>query len=295
MGVTLNLWSRYKSFFKLLFFPVIFLRRYYRSIGNKVADRIYDNAKNLFGNRPKLFVEEFEGEFHMDTRSHLFKRLLLNGTYEPELVSIVNKTVNLGDDVIDVGANLGFFSVLFSRKVGLSGRVLSIEPTSKVFDTLSLNLKLNMADNVIAFNGAVGEKKSKITINSIVGKEEYSSVGEVVHHSVKGEKTITEIVECSTIDALVEMHNLKPSFIKIDVEGAEFMVLSGAVNTLKKYHPVILSELSDEMLGACGSSSSDVIGLLKSLGYSLRDPIDGGSEVGGKPYGDLFATYSGTH
>ena len=120
-----------------------------------------------------------------------------------------------------------------------------------------------------------------MTINTIAGKEEYSSVGPIEHPSVRGQLTSSYIVEASKLDTLVETFGLNPGFVKIDVEGAEHQVFAGATNTLLKHRPVILSELTDSLLRKNGSSSDRVIAFLATLGYDVVNPLGGAQGVAG--------------
>jgi hypothetical protein len=76
------------------------------------------------------------------------------------------------------------------------------------------------------------------------------------------------------VDNLVERYRLHPGFIKIDTEGAELLVLRGALKTLQQEHPVILFELSDRLLASLNSSSEQVIVLLRECGYRLMNADD---------------------
>jgi hypothetical protein len=92
----------------------------------------------------------------------------------------------------------------------------------------------------------------------------------------------------STIDELVGLHTLRPALIKIDVEGAEYLVFKGARETLRAHRPVILSELADELLAGFGSTSRDVIRLLEAEGYEVMDAIDPTRKPGERRHGDIL-------
>ncbi len=123
------------------------------------------------------------------------------------------------------------------------------------------------------------------TISVISGMEEYSSLSRIVHPSATNRPHDTIEVKGDTIDNLVNQLDLNPGFIKIDTEGAEYMVLRGAINTLEKSRPVILSELSDALLSTSGHTSEDVVTLMRDSGYQvvnalaphvrIRFPFDG--------------------
>jgi hypothetical protein len=96
-------------------------------------------------------------------------------------------------------------------------------------------------------------------------------------------------VKGQTIDNLVELHDLEPGIIVIDVEGAEHNVLLGAIETLKKYSPVIITELDDNLLLKQNSDSIKVIKFLKKLNYEI---VDSDNKIPGFPFmGNIIAKY----
>ena len=257
-----------------LLYPLILFRRLILQKKYSQQDIIYKNLCELLVEDPIIKVDEFQGVFVINSRSVLFKRLLINKEYEPLLVNLVLKHLNINLDAIDVGANIGFYTVLFAKKLN-SGRVLSIEPTKNALNRLYKNIKLNnVMDRVIVFEGAVSDCVSSCQIKTMNGKEEYSTLGKWCHPCIEKENFITYKIEVSTIDNLVKEFSLEPGFIKIDVEGVEHLVLKGAKSTLMEKRPVILSELSNPLLKQNSSSSLDVINFLKSLDYVVLNAED---------------------
>lgn len=233
-------------------------------------------------------VPEFGGTFQMPTSSDVFRRICLDGCYEPELSTIAAKFLAPDRDAIDVGANIGFYSVLLSGTLA-SGRVLAIEPNPKAYQRLQANLKRNNGtDKAITFPGIAGSSVKRNTISFPLGMEEYTTVGPL--HGELGESAKTRVdVDETTIDLLVQQNTLDPAFIKIDVEGYEYEVLQGAINTIRASRPVILCELNDDMLRQHGSSTGLLLELLRSHGYKCVDPKFPELQVGTRPKGDLLA------
>lgn len=121
----------------------------------------------------------------------------------------------------------------------------------------------------VALSDCVSEDLTKLY--TIPGNEEYSSLQCITHSSVECERSISIDVPVSTIDALVEINDLKPGIIVIDVEGAEFKVLSGAINTIKTFKPIIIAEIDDELLNNFGIDSRTIISFLKDNNYIIAD------------------------
>ena len=158
------------------------------------------------------------------------------GEYEPYTTSVLLNLVKPGDTVIDIGANIGYYTVLGATKVGKKGKVLAIEPEPTNLSYLKRNLVQNNIQNTQVFAGAVSHQEGELPL--------YISPTSAGEHSlvVKTNRTISVPVE--TLDHLVNIYKLEPTLIKIDVEGAEMDVLAGASQTLSGLRPTIIFEYS---------------------------------------------------
>ena len=143
-----------------------------------------------------------------------------------------------GDIVVDIGAHMGRYTIIGSKRVGAQGRVVAIEAHPENFEMLNRNIKLNQLTNVIPLNYAVFSKETKIKLY-LPDKES----GYTMHHSIMSnyvftkykDKTEDKFVEVSanTLDYFLQLEGITDvNWIKIDVEGAEFEVLKGAHNVL---------------------------------------------------------------
>lgn len=270
--------------------PFISVRRMLLDRQQKSSIAVIERLKTLALEDICVSVKEFEGKFTLSPKSHLLHRILLEGNYEPDLVRITLHHLNVTRDAIDIGANIGFFSVLFGKHL-TNGRVLSVEPSALARERLLKNLKNNgiSPERYIIFNGLIGSKDEAGHLNVIEGMEEYSSAAKVMHPAVTGNKSHIEEVPQASLDTLVRQHSLNPGFIKIDVEGFEMEALKGAEWTLMTYRPVILMELSDPLLRLNGTCSRDIVTFLSRLGYTTTDPLFPGLKAGVRSYGDLLA------
>lgn len=219
----------------------------------------------------EIELEPFEGVFAVGKESLLAKFILKEGTFEPEIADLVKLHLDPNKDVLDIGANVGFFSVLMGKRINPDRRVLAIEPTPGALKRLHWNLEHNGVGNVLVHEGVVGNSSDPVSFNVVVGREEYSSMKPIAHaHALEFEtKTIT--VPCSRVDDLVEQQGLEPGFLKMDVEGAEWEVFQGAVRTLERFRPVLITELDEHLLVGFGSSFREVCSFLQSMGYELFD------------------------
>lgn len=266
------------------------VRRQWIGHQDKSLRAFLDRFENTLVSEVRLRVEEFDGEFLLGPKSHLLRRVLAFGAYEPELAQLFTSHIAPNRDVIDVGANVGFFTNLAARKLK-TGRVLAIEPTAAAHDMLTRNIAHNgIVERVIAWRGVAAAEAGELTLNVVEGREEYSSLGGIVHPSVEGEALTSETVQAQPIDALVAEHDLRPAVIKIDVEGAELDVLLGAQETLKAHRPVVISEMSAPLLKLAGTSPAAIIQLFDDLNYEVRDPNNPNIDPGTIEFGDIVAT-----
>src|SRR5712691_3537224 len=118
-------------------------------------------------------LPEFAGEFELDLRSHITHSLLL-GNFERTLLPIVKASLQPNVDAIDVGANVGLYTVLISRMIAPTGRVLAAEPAPTVLPLLRSNIRRNSLTHVLLFEGVVTSERGQGTLNFVPGNEEYS-------------------------------------------------------------------------------------------------------------------------
>ena len=275
--------------------PALAARHWYSRRKRAEHDVYHQRFIELLAEDPVLRVAQFEGEFAVGASSDLFRRLILHDSYENELVELAKSHLDRNRDAIDIGANIGFFSVLLAKQMAPQGRrVLAVEPTPNALARLHANLARNgVADSVTVFEGVAADKPGTISMNVVVGKEEYSSIQNAKHPRITGEegkqyRYETRDVEATTIDQLVESHGIDPGFMKIDVEGAEHIVLAGAQQTLARNRPVILAELNDRVLRENGSSAAEVIAMVAQHDYEIVDPLDPTRPIASQEYGDML-------
>lgn len=279
-----------------VFYSAVAARNAFLNRKNTTQDPVIidalENLCSMLHEDPVLRLSDFKGIFAIDPRSHLFRTLIVKGSYESELLKSIAPYIANERDAIDVGANIGFYTVMLA-KVAKKRRVLSVEPASNALKRLRRNIEMNnVGDRVEVFSGVISNSSGSTSINLIPGKEEYSSMGEIKHPAVvsdgKAVDAVAEDVASITLDAVVEKNSLDPGFIKVDVEGFENMVFQGGQQVLDKYRPVILSELSDILLKENGSSAIEVIDLIKDHGYDVLDPVSPSVYPGKKQYGDIL-------
>lgn len=250
---------------------------------------VLDNLGEMLIGDPIIRVNEFNGIFSVDSHSDIFGRVIIDLCYEEKLSKLCLKYLDINKDVIDVGANIGLYTVMFAKNLSPQKKVLSVEPTKNALQRLRRNIEMNgVVNKVEIFEGVASDNNGSAEIKVIKGKEEYSSLGEMLHPWITNEKWILEKVISTTLDKLVDEKSLNPGFLKVDVEGAEHLVFKGAGKVLSEKRPIILSELSDFLLNRNGSSAMEVIDIIKSHGYDVFDPINPSVQPGIEAFGDIM-------
>ena len=189
-------------------------------------------------------------------------RCFAYGSWEPELIQLVSKTVRSGFTVIDIGAHIGYYSLLFSRLVGPTGHVIAFEPVPRNFEFLCENIKLNNCTNVETQNRAVLDHYQRIRIE--ISESDPLPVGvSFVNPEDKGDT----LVEAVSLDDVLLRRPGRVDLLKVDAEGAEGKVLDGARSLIERDHPVIMMEVHhfDGRL-----ETSSVPARLVKMGYRLE-------------------------
>lgn len=165
------------------------------------------------------------------------------GLYEPEAAQSIRPFLKVGDCCVDVGANLGYYTIIMAKWVGSRGFVIAFEPFPANFEILKKNVHLNGLQNVVLEPKALSNRNGSLRlIHSI--SDEFSATPSVTGYAVDGEQDSVQVPTCRLDDYVAGLGRV-PSFIKIDVEGAELSVLEGASNTLFSIRPVLLVEIHD--------------------------------------------------
>lgn len=222
--------------------------------------RLYGTALKLFGRRhDSLYTKVKDGrEFCINLSTGMQDTVFFIGEYERAITNIVERLVNRGDVCIDVGANFGWYTTLFAKKVGMDGEVHSFEPVPDNFRELARNFELlGSPNNVFMNRAALGDKEGTVTLNLFsdlpTGHASISSQGR------EGATTF----ECRmlTLDNYLDENAvLDIDFVKVDIEGAEMMFLKGAGRLFQQDRPpVFLMEMALQQTSNFGYLPDDLI------------------------------------
>jgi FkbM family methyltransferase len=188
------------------------------------------------------------------------------GTYERPLQSFIAEHLAEGDVFYDIGANIGFFSLIAARRVGPAGRVYAFEPVPENAAAISRSARLNGFDAVDVFNVAVGSNngRTELMLARHIGGATLASVGPPP--DLRG----TIEVEIVTIDTLIAQRGLRPpTLVKVDVEGAELEALTGMVATVRTHRPTVLYEVDDANCAGLQRKAAGLAAFWDAAGYSV--------------------------
>ncbi len=175
--------------------------------------------------------------------------------------------VKRGDVVLDVGANVGYFTQLFSDLVGSRGQVHAFEPVPATFELLSKNVTHSPnRKNVFSNCMALGDRDEETTIFIPNGDVGQAALARHQTGSWTSDRIQAIRVQLMRLDGYADRLS-RVNFVKCDVEGAELMVLRGGMATLRRFKPMIFLEVEECWTRSFGWTPDDVVRLLREIGY----------------------------
>jgi FkbM family methyltransferase len=190
---------------------------------------------------------------------------LIPEDYEPAVFALLKRTIKPGSVVVDVGANVGVLAIFMARWAGAEGHVYAFEPSPTPRRLLIEHLRMNGVSS--------GVTVCPVALSDVEGETTFYAVGISGKSALSGANIGREPeqfqVPVTTIDSYCSSQNVRPSLIKIDVEGFEFSVLNGARNTLKQFRPSVLVELHPMNWPALGINKGWAAAQLAELNYKV--------------------------
>lgn len=196
-----------------------------------------------------------------------YSKQFWNGTYELDTCQFIKSNVGDGSVCYDIGANIGYHALIMAKSAGTNGFIYAFELLPKVCEVLKQNFEINSINNFEIVEKAVSSENGTFDVINNIDIDQATLpnlTGEKLKQKV-ARNPLRETITCTaiTIDDFVANGAKPPTFLKIDVEGAEASVLSGAVDTLKKHQPVVLCEIHGEVPAA------EVYKILLAQNYDL--------------------------
>jgi FkbM family methyltransferase len=210
---------------------------------------------------------------------------MVNDVYEPGITRLFDKLIKPGMTVVDIGAHIGYFTLIAAQKSGLTGRVYAFEPAPDNYEILTKNITLNEYENVIPIQKAVCD---------VDGTTSFYMHVDTVAHSLypttigRGKSTIN--VETTSLDHFFEQEGWPPvNLIKMDIEGAEAAALAGMRKLIQRNKTMYLFlEFVPQIQQNTGTDPRELVAKLSEMGFTVQVVTEDGLQpLGDKACDDL--------
>lgn len=198
----------------------------------------------------------------LDPKENIDRFIYFWGAWEPDEAWLIHRLLREGDAFVDVGANEGFHSLVGSRRVGPSGRVIAFEPVPPTIQRLRRNIRLNDLENIEVIAVACVDAPTEIRL-SRSSWEQSSGV-----YSIREQDGESWTVTGVRMDDVLRPFQGAVRLVKMDIEGAELLALRGFTNHLDRVDaPLVLCEVTDSFLKAMGASAQALYDFMLGFGY----------------------------
>lgn len=248
---------------------VIILYGAWRSL----CDSMYDRLK------PKgvILIDIQGNKMYVNTNDRgIVPWLLIDGVMEEYETKLFRKIVKEGMVVVDIGANIGYYSLIAAKLVGKSGIVYAFEPEPSNYELLCKNIEVNSYTNVVPIQKAVSNKQGRVKLwvnKADLAAPSFSEDNASLFskYSAVGETSFVE-VETTTLDEFFKstVRNIKVDIIKIDTQGAEGLVVDGAQKILQSNHLKIITEFWPDGLRNVGNDPLELLSKLQEYGFKIE-------------------------
>jgi FkbM family methyltransferase len=197
--------------------------------------------------------------------------------------SLIRREVHLlreGDAFLDIGANIGYFSILASQRIGEAGCAIAIEPSLREYEMLLLNIRSNRATNIFALNCAASNKAGVARLGLEI---EHTGLNKI---SNSGCSNTSQPVLAYPVEALIPAEIPEISLTKIDTEGYELFTLEGMRGLFRERRiKRVVIEISPDFLLEHGQSAEDIYAFFRGYGYS---PVCSNATPGCRQWDEVF-------
>jgi len=214
----------------------------------------------IFIHRPVLLkLADFKIYVRLDDWA-VGARIAVKRKYETHVTTYMRHLLKPGHVVVDIGANIGYYTLLAASQVGDTGKVIAFEPHDQNCTLINMSLQANKFTNVVVHPYAVLDKKGEIGFNIVEG----SSNG--VIDLIKTSRYQVDAIQLDTF--LKNEHRI--DIVKLDIEGAEGLALKGMHKLIQQHQPIIFTEFSPHsLITRSGISAEEYLDRLHELGYQL--------------------------
>ena len=212
------------------------------------------NDMTIFGYKSDRFIAE---------------ALAQQGIWEPYMEKLMRKLIKPGDTVIDIGANIGYFTAVFAECVGKNGSVIAFEPLPPLAQLIERCKMFNTLPQITVYPYALSDRTENmlIKINPISPGVSHSVDAATAQECERKIPDTIATVKAISLDAILKTSLQRLDFIKIDVEGMEDLVFKGAEQHIRKFLPIIVWEFSPHLYAKRKVSAEQLLQYFEQMGY----------------------------
>ncbi|HWR68459.1 MAG TPA: FkbM family methyltransferase [Desulfomonilia bacterium] len=242
--------------------------RYRNPLAYRLSRRLLKLVMPKQSHEPFRTVATYDrGYIHVDTgRLHEYE-ILFHHEYEPAITGLIKRIVRDGDVCLDIGANIGSLTLIMAHAAGSTGRVVAVEPNPHIVQRLKANIDLNRLVNCTVIQAAVSDTPGKATLH--VAREEAFHQGKSSLKPVAGlqEEVVVETIQGGDLARVAGSGRC--TFIKIDAEGHDFIVLKELTSIVETHRPHLVFEYDRQSWQNHGSEGRDALTFLGRLDYRV--------------------------
>jgi FkbM family methyltransferase len=231
-------------------------------------------VKELSGGLRAQLISLHDLQIYVDVADQLVGRgIAAQGSYEPHLTAALRRLLKPGYTFVDIGANIGYHSLVAARLVGERGRVIAIEMSPSNCALLRANATANGLTNLVVHQTAVAERVMQLSFCLPEGTGNGFIADNCLDYVGARPAAFSAVlpVQAVTVDSLIPSDQ-RVDVIKIDIEGSEFRAFQGMKQLLRCQRPAILMEYFPEMLQHVGQTNPvDLLNFLRAHGYTLHE------------------------
>ena len=247
--------------FKLIF-KIKPLRKHYYGLYKYVF-----NPNNTFDQISTITTYDTTLKIKVDLCDWIQQQIYFLDYSDQNGINFLKKTLQKGDYFLDIGANIGGFSLVASKLVGDNGKVFAFEAVKHIKRRLDDNIKRNKLKNITVIKGAVFDKNTELEL--FLSNKKNSGMSSILRHT--NESGLKETVMGIRIDDFFKNEKIpKIKLIKLDIEGAEINAIAGMAETLSRYKPLVLMEISDGIISNSSYEKESIFTLMKTFNYSCQ-------------------------
>ncbi len=234
--------------------------------------------RRAFGCGSEVTVTRRKLRWHLDLEEGIDFAIFIFGAFELGTQAAYRRFVEPGAVVLDIGGNVGAHTLPLAALVGPAGKLIAFEPTAWAYDKLQKNIALNssLAGCVVAEQMMLVESAGDALPKEIMASWPVGPTPGEVHPLARGRHVSTKGAATESLDGYLARHAVtRVDFVKMDVDGYECAVLSGAAKMLRELRPAIVMELAPYLLEGKGESLGRLLAILSAAGYGLVDERHG--------------------